>query len=178
MGIILAFAGILIIFMENLSIDLSLHMKGIIALLMGSAMQAGIAVAIKKYGKQLNPLSMSFIPLLIAGIILVITAFIFEDKTAWNFNQNAISSIIYLAFFGTVLAFTTYYWLLQRISVVLLSLSSFITPIIAVILGWVILDEKLSFQTLIGSGLVLIGILFANFTTIKNNYFSRRVSIR
>jgi drug/metabolite transporter (DMT)-like permease len=175
-GTILAFGGILVIFLENLSIDLSLHMKGIIVLLIGAGMQSGIAVMVKKFGGHLNPFSMSFVPLFTAGIGLVIMAFMFENSTAWNFNLNAILSIIYLAVFGTVIAFTVYYWLIQKISVVLVSLSSFITPIIAVLLGWLILDEKLSFQTLIGSGMVLIGILFANFTSLKNINFVRQAA--
>ncbi|TSA29386.1 MAG: multidrug DMT transporter permease [Ignavibacteriales bacterium] len=173
-GSILGFSGIVIIFSENLSLDLSKQLLGIAAVLMSSFIQAGIGVTIKKYGQHLNPLSMNFPPLLSAGIILITVSILFENSSGWIFDLKAFASIIFLAFFGTLIAFTTYYWLLQRMNVVILSLSSFITPIIAVILGWLIMNENFSFQTLAGSALVLIGILFANFRGLMNYYQTKK----
>ena len=176
-GVILGFSGIVIIFMRDISIDFSESFWGMIAILSSAVIQAAIAVIMKKYGKHLNPLSMNFVPVLMAGIIMIILGYLFEDYTKWIFNRQAILSILYLAFFGTVLTFTTFYWLMQRISVVILSLSTFVTPIIAVFLGWIILHEKLSTLTLLGSSFVLIGILFANFRGLKNYYLTRKKNI-
>ncbi len=162
-GVFLGFAGIVVIFSENLKFHLSDYFWGTLAVLLSAFMQALIAVIIKKYGKHLNPLSMNFLPLLFSGFIMIITAFVFENSSVWKFDYKAIGSILFLSFFGTVITFTTYYWLLKRMNIVILSLSSFITPIVAVILGWLILDESLSSHTIFGSSLVLIGILFANF---------------
>ena len=173
-GVILGFSGIVVIFSEHLSLDLSQQLFGILAVLVSSSMQAAIGVTIKKYGQHLHPLSMNFVPLFFAGLILIIAGFLFENTPAWIFNLTAISSIIYLAFFGTVVTFTTYYWLLKRINIVILSLSAFITPIVAVILGWFVLSENFSLQTLLGSAFVLIGILFANFRGLKNYYIPKR----
>ncbi|MBU2493585.1 MAG: EamA family transporter [Bacteroidetes bacterium] len=177
-GVLLGFLGIIIIFMRDISIDFSSSFWGMLAILSSAVIQAAIAVIIKKYGKHLNPLSMNFVPVLLGGTIMVILGFIAEDYTTWIFNQQAILSIAYLAFFGTVVTFTTFYWLMQRISVVILSLSTFITPIIAVFLGWFILHEKLSALTLLGSSLVLIGILFANFRGLKNYFLSRHKKVQ
>jgi len=178
LGTILGFGGIVIIFSENLSLDLSKQMIGIIAVLISAAMQGVIAVTIKKYGHHLNPLSMNFLPMFSAGVILLALAFSFENSSAWVFDSAAVLSITYLAFIGTVAAFTTYYWLLKRVNVVILSLSSFISPIIAVILGWLFINENFSFQTLVGSAFVLIGILFANFRGIKNYYNSKSARVK
>jgi len=130
----------------------------------------------KKYGKHLQPLSMNFVPVLIAGAILILIGFTIEDSSSWRFDLTALFSIFYLAMFGTLFTFTTYYWLLKRMNVVILSLSAFITPIVALLLGWFILGEKLSFQVLVGSSLVLIGILFANFRGLLNYYKQRSSS--
>ncbi|MCX6151684.1 MAG: EamA family transporter [Ignavibacteriales bacterium] len=172
-GIIAGFAGIVVIFSNDLSMNLTLNLYGMIVIVLSSLMQAGIAVAIKKYGKHLNPLSMNFIPIFFAGIVLTLVGWMFEDTTSMKIDSKAVFTVTYLALFGTVVAFTTYYWLLKRMSVVFLSLSSFITPIIAVIVGWIFLNEKLSERTLLGSLLVLIGILFANFNGLKNYYYSK-----
>ena len=116
---------------------------------------------------------MNAYPLLIAGAVLLLLSYFTEDLSVLNFNKASIFSILYLAFFGTIVTFTIYYWLLQRMNVVILSLSSFITPIIAIFLGWMILGEELSQRVLFGSLLVLIGILFANFKGVKNYLFSK-----
>lgn len=174
-GSILGFTGIVVIFSENLSLDLSYQLLGIAAVLISASMQGAIGVTIKKYGNHLNPLSMNLVPLFLSGLILVITSFLFEDSSIWNFDFKGVLSIVYLAFFGTLVTFTTYYWLLKRINVVMLSLSAFITPIIAVILGWIVLNENFSLQTLVGSSFVLIGILFANFHGLKNYYLSKTI---
>ncbi|MGK9477590.1 DMT family transporter [Melioribacter sp. OK-6-Me] len=176
-GVVLGFVGILIIFSENINIEITNYFWGTIAVLASSMMQAFIAVAMKKYGEHLHPLSLNFIPLLIAGIVLITVAFIFENPAHWIFDEKSIGSILYLAFFGTVITFTTYYWLLKRMNVVILSLSAFITPIIAVLLGWLILDEYLSQKVIIGSSLVLIGILFANFKGLIKYFYVRRSKV-
>lgn len=174
LGVIIGFVGIVTIFSEDLTIDISNNFFGMLAVLISATMQASIAVTIKKYGSHLNPLSMNFIPLLTAGIIMIPLAFIIEDSSSWKFDSIALGSVFYLALFGTLITFTTYYWLLKRMNIVLLSLSTFITPIVAVILGWLILNEKFSSQAMIGSAMVLIGILFANFNGLKNYIKSRK----
>jgi drug/metabolite transporter (DMT)-like permease len=177
-GVVLGFSGIVVIFSEHLSLDLSQQLFGILAVLVSASMQAAIGVTIKKYGQHLNPLSMHFVPLFFAGLILILTAFLFENNSTWDFNFTSITSIVYLAFFGTVVTFTTYYWLLKRMNIVILSLSAFITPIVAVILGWIILHENFSLQTLLGSTFVLIGILFANFRGLKNYYVTKKIAVK
>jgi len=174
LGVIVGFIGIVTIFSEGLYIEFSNYILGIFAVLISSIMQSLMAVIIKKYGKHLHPLSMNFVPLVISGVIMVIAGFIFENSSSWKYDLKAVGSILYLAFFGTVVTFTTYYWLLKRVNVVILSLNTFITPIVAVILGWIILNERLSERALVGSSLVLIGILFANFRQLINFYSQKR----
>jgi drug/metabolite transporter (DMT)-like permease len=173
LGVTLGFTGIIFIFAENLSFDIEKDFWGSLAVFSSGLMQAAVAVTMKKFGKHLNPLSMNLVPVFAAGIILVGLSFIFEDSSTWQFNSIAIFSILYLAIFGSLFTFTTYYWLLKRMNVVILSLSAFITPIVALLLGWIVLSEKLSFQALLGSSLVLIGILFANFRGLLNYYKQR-----
>jgi len=161
-GIVLGFGGIVVIFSENLSLDFNSNFLAMLAVFASGAMQAGIAVAIKKYGHNLNPLSMNFYPMLISGLILFAFGMLTENTSTLDFNLTAISTILFLAVFGSVVTFTVYYWLLKRTSVILLALTAFITPVVAVIMGFIFLNEKLTQRHFIGSVLVLCGILFAN----------------
>jgi drug/metabolite transporter (DMT)-like permease len=173
-SVILGFVGVAIIFSDGLQVDLENHFLGLIAVLSSAILQGLAAVIVKKWGGHLNPFSMNAPPLFIAGVSMIILSLLFEDSSSWDFNLLAILSISYLAIIGTILAFTIYYWLLQRINAVILSLSSFITPIIAVLLGWIFLDEILSQQVLVGTLFVLIGILFGNIKGLKKIYRSKK----
>ena len=171
-GVLMGFVGLIIIFSAGLSFDMNINLWGMSAIFLSAALQAIVVVVMKKYGGELHVLSMNFIPVLIGGVSLTLAGFVLEDSSSWRFSTEAMLSISYLAFFGTVITFTTYYWLLKKINVVILSLSNFITPIIALFLGWIFLNELFTLQDLLGSSFVLIGILFANFRGLKNYYLS------
>ncbi|HKI78708.1 MAG TPA: EamA family transporter [Ignavibacteriaceae bacterium] len=169
-GIVLGFAGILIIFSENILGDIKIYIPGMLAIIGSAIMQGGLQVTMKKHGGHLNPLSMNFLPMLFAGVVMLGFGLLVEDTSRLVFDLSAYLSVGYLAFFGSLVTFTSYYWLLKRVSVVVLSLIAFITPIIALILGWVFLDEELSSRHVIGSLIVLTGLLIAilgNFRSLK-----------
>lgn len=171
LGTVLGFSGIVVIFSEHLSIQgISGYMWGILAVLVSSALQSFATVSVKKFGKEIHPLSINFIPILLSGIGMTAYGLTAEDISYLKFDSNSVISIGYLAVFGTIGTFTTYYWLMKRINVVILSLVTFIEPVVAVFLGYIILNEELTLQTYIGSVMVLCGILFANLRGLINYY--------
>lgn len=161
-GMILGFTGIVIIFSDSFSFTISDYLLGMIAVMLSGVMQAYIAVTLKKYGKHLNPLSMNFIPMLIAGITGTLFGLFAEDMSRVSLHEAGIFAVLYLSLFGSVVTFTAFYWLMKRINVVILSLIAFITPIVALILGWIFYNEILTTQHLVGSAFVLTGLLIAN----------------
>lgn len=170
-GVVIGFAGILVIFWDDLGGNITSYLMGMLAIVTGGILQAGIAVLIKRYGQHLNPLTMNFIPMTIAGFSLLVLGIFMEDFNTLRFNADALLSIAYLSIFGSIVTFTSYFWLLKRVNVILLSLMAFITPIIALILGWLTYNEQLTAYHFWGSMLVLTGLLWANtrgFTRLKN----------
>lgn len=165
-GTVLGFIGIVIIFSDSFTGDLTDYLIGMFAVVLSGIMQAWIAVSIKKFGHHLHPLSMNFIPMVIAGISMIVIGFAAEDLSGISFTQSAILSILYLAAFGSVITFTTFYWLIKRINLVILSLLAFITPIIALILGFIFYNENLSTRHFVGAALVLTGIFWANLDSL------------
>jgi drug/metabolite transporter (DMT)-like permease len=165
-GMSLGFIGITIIFSDSFTTDISNLFIGMVAVALSGVMQAWMAVTIKKFGKHLNPLSMNLIPMFIAGTAGLIIGLLLEDLSIIKIDNTAIFSVLYLAFFGSVVTFTSFYWLMKKINVVLLSLIAFITPIVALFLGWIFYSEILTSQHLLGSSLVLVGLLFANLESV------------
>ncbi|MFZ1517759.1 MAG: EamA family transporter [Ignavibacteriaceae bacterium] len=168
-GMSLGFIGIVVIFSDSFSTDFSNLFLGMVAVAISGIMQAWIAVTLKKSGKHLNPLSMNFIPMLIAGVTGLAIGLLTEDLSYIKINQTAVVSVLYLAFFGSLITFTVFYWLMKKINVIMLSFTAFITPIIALVLGWIIYHEILTTQHLLGSILVLVGLLTANLDSLINS---------
>ena len=176
-GIIIGFIGIVIIYADGININLKDGVMGMSAIILSACMQGAISVYLKKRVHRMNPLSINFVPLVIAGIIMTIVGYLFEDRSAWVFDEKAIYTTLYLAIFGTIITFTIYFWLMKQISVVFLSMATFVIPIFAALLGWLILNETLTAKTLLGSSLVLIGILFANLRGLINYYKNKKLAV-
>ncbi len=172
-GISMAFIGLVLIFSDSLNIEIENYLTGMILVVISAIMQAGISVLIKKHGGHLNPLSMNFIPFLFASIGLIVFSFLFEDLSNVSFTITSVSYILYLALIVTVFNFTAYYWLMKKISVVILALTSFITPIVAVIVGWLIHGEKLNDNVFLGSFFVLFGIIIVNWRGLIKLYHQK-----
>ncbi len=159
-GMLVGFIGIIVIFSDSFAIRFNLmEFFGMAAVVGSGIIQSFVVVLIKKEGKHLNPFSMNLVPMAIAAIGFLAAGLLLEDVGRNRFDLIGLSSVFYLGIFGSIVTFTTYYWLLKKVSVLLMSLIAFITPIIALILGWLVYDEKLTVFHLIGSILVLTGLL-------------------
>ena len=74
-------------------------------------------------------------------------------------STKSILATFYLALFGSLLALTAYCWLLKHVSVARVSTYTFINPVIAVILGWLILGEKVTWQTNVAVLLIVFAVI-------------------
>ncbi len=167
-GMLTGFTGIIIIFSDNFSIRFNMmEFLGMAAVVGSGIIQSFVVVLIKKEGKHLNPFSMNLVPMAIAAVGFLITGFLVEDVSRNRFDLNGILSVLYLGIFGSIVTFTTYYWLLKKVSVLLMSLIAFITPIIALVIGWLVYNEKLTMFHLTGSIFVLTGLLISQSELIK-----------
>jgi drug/metabolite transporter (DMT)-like permease len=70
----------------------------------------------------------------------------------------AVISLFYLALVGSVVAFLLYYWLMRNMDVTKTMLIALVTPVVAVALGMIVLDEQLSWRTVVGGVMIMGGI--------------------
>jgi len=83
----------------------------------------------------------------------------FSQVTPEMLRPAPIAAILYLVLFGACIGFTTFTWLMQKTSPALTATYSFVNPVVAVILGVLLLDETVSVNLLTGGGLVLVSVL-------------------
>jgi len=88
---------------------------------------------------------------------------LFEDIGRFQLTFASVGSALYLAIFGSIITFAGYFWLLQRMKLVTMSLIALLTPLISVYMGWLFLDEVLSPRDYLGAALVLSGVAIVIF---------------
>jgi drug/metabolite transporter (DMT)-like permease len=127
-------------------------------LLLAPASVAASTLLIKQRAHGASSVLLNRDSMLIGGGLLLLLALIFERDAAQHWTPSAIASVAYLAFAGTVFTFGVYLWLLRHLPAFLLSLTSYVVPVIALLLGALLGGEPLTLTTLAGALLVLGGV--------------------
>ncbi len=161
-AVLLGFSGLVVIFWGDLKLGSFDAVEGLLAVVASAMSNSAVAVAVKKYGKEMDPLFINLIPMALGAITLLLTSYFIESWRSPVFDFSTAVAILYLAIFGSVVAFTTYYYLLRHLSVVLLSMTTFISPILALYAGAIVLREEVPAGTIAGAVLILGGILVFN----------------
>ena len=159
-GVLVGFFGIVTIFWDQLNFP-DQHpyaLYGMIAVLVSPIFASIGTITAKKVGKSMHPIIFVTLPMLYASISFFILALIFEQSSNPVYDFKAIFSIIYLALVGTALAFVLYFWLLKKASAVMMSMITFVTPPMALLWGWLLMGEHISFFLIIGMILIFAGI--------------------
>jgi drug/metabolite transporter (DMT)-like permease len=160
-GVLLGIAGIAVIFLPDVG-EIPNSTLGWMALtLVAPFVSAGSLVVTKHYAKQVAPPALNAISVSVGFVVLVIGAALTSDLSSLQWRWEHYGTIAYLALFGTVITFSGYYHLLQRASAVTMSMITLITPVVAVLSGWLILDEQLHFHAILGAAFVLGGVYLA-----------------
>ena len=159
LGVVLGVAGVGVVFSNQLRVAGPQALAGCAALVFGSACAAYANVLVKARGSNLNPAILAggqmvfgLVPLLLVGILLE------GNPLQFHWTRMAIIALFYLAIVGSVIAFLSYYWLVQHMDVTKTMLIALVTPVIAVALGVIVLHEELNWRTFAGGAMIMSGI--------------------
>lgn len=161
-GIVVGFGGIVVIYLGDISLQGEMAIWGAAVITLASATAGFTTVFVRRYLRHVEPLLLTHAQMIPGFFILLMLALSFDDYSALKLNANTILSTMHLALVGTAFAFWAFYYLLARVNAVKLSLIGFVTPIVALFLGWLILDESITLRLAIGITLVLVGVWFAS----------------
>jgi drug/metabolite transporter (DMT)-like permease len=160
-GVVLGFAGVAVVFSNQLAIAGGKALAGCLALVLSAFFAAYSNVLVKAHGRKMEPAILAagqmffgLIPLLLIGIPLEGNPFRF------HWTPMALVALLYLAVVGSVIAFLLYYWLVQNMDVTKTMLISLVTPVVAVVLGMMVLGEDLSWRTVAGGIMIMVGVRF------------------
>ena len=115
--------------------------------------------------------------MLAAGILLAIFSILFGEQwiSPFELTSSVQLSMLLLIVFGSIVAFTAFNYLLKVVSTEKVATSAYVNPVIALLLGWYILDEHITLQSIIASAILLTGVYFINSKKDLKKSFRKKV---
>jgi drug/metabolite transporter (DMT)-like permease len=159
LGITIGFGGIVIIFGDQLYLDHPLAFYGMLAVLISPAFSGLGTIVGKKAGERYHPVTLNILPLLYSALVFFGASLILERGMHVRYSALAVFSFCYLGVLGTAVAFVLYFWVLRNMSAVVVSLITFVTPPMALVWGWIVLGERISYKLVIGMVIIFSGIV-------------------
>jgi drug/metabolite transporter (DMT)-like permease len=157
-GTAIGFVGVVFLFMGSIN---SLTFASSMLTIIGAIFWAVTAIYYKRFLGHLDPLVTNFfqwafgiIPL--TAINLYIGNFVFSNEATY------LLMTLYTAIGSASIGWTLWYYLLEKEDATVVSGSIFIVPLIALFFGWLFLGENINAESILGSALVLLGILLVN----------------
>lgn len=164
-GVVLGFCGILLIFWDGLS-DLANagYRNGIIAMLFGVLGWAfGTIFSKNTHSKSQNLFLNLFYQFAFAGVVQMILGFIFSRDTNPSFwTLESWLAVVYLGVFGSVITYFAYNYALKHVAPTQISILSYVNTIIAITLGWLVLDENISWKFVVAAAMIITGVFITN----------------
>lgn len=159
-GLVCGFLGVGVVFYEQLVFDSDMAALAVTAVVLG-AVSCGVSIVyIKRYFNHHDTVALTALQMVGAAVSLAMVAFMFESPLKVQWTTPAILGTVYLAVFGSAIAFFGYYWLLKRMEGTAAASITFVTPVLALLLGWIFRDEQVTWTLLVGATLVLVGVRF------------------
>ena len=174
-GLFLGFAGIVyLIHSSSAGTAFNHNLLAPVLIVAGTLSWGGGAVYSRVANVPRSPLLSSGMELIFGGILVLIASFIFCEPSKFNVSQVSMKSfcaLLYLIVFGSVIAFSAYIWLLNNTSATRISTHTYVNPVIAVFLGWLIADEQITTALLVATAIIIISVylvLYDQYVDKKN----------
>ena len=167
-GIAVGIVGTTLLFWPQERLGLQ-EVLGMLAALFGSLCASINLVTMKRYANRADPMVLNFFGMGLGAACLLTMSAVLERSGAVAWTQSNVLALVYLAVFGSVIAFTTYFRLIKVMDATVVSLNTLIIPIVALALGYIFLKETLTPLSIVGIGVVLIGVTVAILPTRRRH---------
>lgn len=167
-GMALGLAGLALIFRESLS-DAHIALAGLAAVVLAVCLHALSMVMVKAHNDGLSGLTVTCGALLVSLPLYLLSWLLLDGAIPHSLPGRTLVAIVYLGIFGSVIGFVLYYYALGRLQAGQLALVPLLTPVVALWLGYLFNDERLSLHTVAGILCILLGLVVHQWRVITGN---------
>jgi drug/metabolite transporter (DMT)-like permease len=112
-----------------------------------------------------------------AGLGNLVFVFILGEQRRIEWTWQGVTGIAYLVIFGSWVGYTAYIYLLTHVSTAKVSTYAYVNPVVAVILGWAILHERVDRFILIGSAIIVLAVVLVTRAKVKQSVPERAAEL-
>lgn len=163
LGMLIGLTGIIIIFGVHVE-DFSKaeYVTGIILIFAAVLSWAAGSLWIKKKSPASDPFANAGLQMFFGGLWLFPLSLVFDDLQDVQWSYQAVYVLVYLIAFSSIVAYASYLYALRKLPMTIVSLYAYINPLVAVVLGWLVLDERLNVKMGFAILLTIAGIYIVN----------------
>lgn len=172
-GALSGVSGLLFIFFEGSTFDDN-YLHGIAAVLLAVLLHSGSAVWVKSIKVDIPALSLVAGGLLFSMPGFLLVYLLAAPPLPETVPVKALASILYLGVVGSVVGFVCYYYLLRRLKTATVALITLITPVVALIVGYMFNNEIISHAVYAGTALILLGLALHQWGDMLSNKIWRK----
>ncbi len=160
LGILVGFCGIFLLLWPDIKGAInSAYLKGIMGLVIAIIAWAAGSIYSKHRDIKTAPFMSAAFQMLIAGGVLTLIGMVKGELSQFTFDPKGIAALVYLMIFGSLIGYSAYIYALAKLPTATVSTYAYINPVIAVILGWLVLDERLDWIVALATVIILLGVL-------------------
>lgn len=165
-GIVLGIIGVYLLVSQKQIINNEGSMLGMLMIVVCMLSWAYGSLFVGKADLPKNYFVNTGYQMLMGGIMLAIASFCFGEtwSSPLEWSPKVQGSMLLLIFFGSIIAFTSFNYLLKVVSPEKVATSTYVNPIIALFLGWYFLNEHITTQSIVATVVLLTGVYFINTT--------------
>lgn len=175
LGLVLGFAGVVLLFGEHIINSFSSftghdEITGLALLNISVIAWAGGSLYTKYYTSHGSAVVNTAWQIIFAGLAFVPGVFLLDELKDFHWQQvpkSAWISLIYLVLMGSIAGFSAYVWLLKVRPATQVSTYAYVNPVVAVLLGVLFAQEKITILPLSGLAIILISVLLINFSAYR-----------
>ncbi len=134
---------------------LAADLRGPVALTLASASWALGSIYYKRRPSDTSPYMAAAIQMFAGGAVVSLGGLALGEAAAWRFSARGMGAMVYLMVFGSIIGFTAYVYALRHAPATIVGTYAYVNPIIAVLLGWLVLDEEVTGRTFAAMTLIL-----------------------
>jgi drug/metabolite transporter (DMT)-like permease len=137
-------------------------------LVLGSSMNFAIASIVYRDARLgVGAMAFNSVMMLLGAVCLAVAGVVAGEPAHWRWSRAGVAAILYLALFGSALAYTAYTWLLKRAPADRVGTFAYVNPAIATGLGWAVLGEALTSIQLVGVLVILGGVALVTLSSAR-----------
>jgi drug/metabolite transporter (DMT)-like permease len=131
-------------------------LKGFVTLQIGAAVWSVGSIAQRRLATRAHPIVSGAVQQFATGLAFVIPALLQSRTAVWD--AKGIGAVVYLAIFGGVIGYSAFIFSMDRLPVALVSIYTYVNPIIAVLLGWLFYREAFGWREVVAMLIIFAGV--------------------